>query len=164
MMLCSKALESGGFQLKIKCKGAYEYENLGWHKNHSALVIPMAAVHELLGRGTAQEFIRSHDNKWDFMLRTKVDRKSRLVLVAEDGSEQQLQNICRYYPSNKGGKLVKIMPPLPGKEDAGERRLSIDSDWNVVPCNDIAEFNWDINYDYYITEARKLIDPLKGES
>jgi len=147
---------------KLKSKGAYEYKDLGWNKNMSSLVIPMAVEHELLERGTAEEFIRAHDNKWDFMLRTKVDRKSRLVLVADDGTEQSLQNICRYYPSHKGGKLVKIMPPLPGKEEAGERRLSIDSEWDVMPCNDISEFNWDINYDYYIAEARKLIDPLKG--
>lgn len=141
-----------------KNKGAYEYKELGWHKNHSALVIPKAAEYELLGRGTIEEFVHSHKDKWDFMLRTKVDRKSRLVLVQEDGSEKQLQNICRYYPSEKGGKLVKIMPPLEGKEEAGERRLSIDAEWNVVPCNDISQFNWDIDYRYYITEARKLVD------
>ena len=145
---------------KLKNKGAYEYKDLAWHKNHSSLVIPMAAEHELLGRGKAEEFIRSHDNLWDFMLRTKVDRSSRLVLVNENGEETQLQNICRYYPSVSGGKLVKIMPPLKGKEEQGERRLSIDAEWNVVPCNDISKFNWDINYDYYISEAKKLIDPL----
>lgn len=149
---------------KIKLKGAYEhmhYTKLGWHKNHSALVIPMAVEHELLGKGSAEEFIRSHKDKFDFMLRTKVDRKSRLVLVDENGNEKQLQNICRYYPSTNGGKLVKIMPPLEGKEEAGERRLSIDSEWNVVPCNDISELNWNIDYNYYITEARKLIDCLE---
>lgn len=148
---------------KIKQKGAYEYKDLGWNKNHSSLVIPMAVEHELLGRGNAEDFIRTHDNKWDFMLRTKVDRSSRLVLIMEDGTEVQQQNICRYYPSKSGGKLVKIMPPLKGKEDAGERRLSIDAEWNVVPCNDISKFNWDVNYNYYITEARKLIDVVKEE-
>lgn len=157
---------------KLKNKGAYEYgkddegtpdySKLGWHKNHSAMVIPMAAEYELLGKGSAEEFILSHKDKWDFMLRTKVDRSSRLVLVMADGSEVKQQNICRYYPVKEGGgKLVKIMPPLKGKEEAGERRLSIDAEWNVVPCNDISKFNWDINYDYYISEARKLIDPLK---
>ena len=123
----------------------------------------MAVEHELLGRGNAEDFIRTHDNKWDFMLRTKVDRSSRLVLIMEDGTEVQQQNICRYYPSKSGGKLVKIMPPLKGKEVAGERRLSIDAEWSVVPCNDISKFNWDVNYNYYITEARKLIDVVKEE-
>ena len=70
----------------VKSKGAYEYEPLRsmklthMHKNHSALVVPMAVEHELLGRGYAEDFIRSHKDKFDFMLRTKVPRGSRLVL------------------------------------------------------------------------------------
>lgn len=157
---------------KVKLKGAYEhfrekygddhYKYHGWHKNQSALVIPMAVEHELLGRGKAEDYIRSHQNHWDFMLRTKVDRSSRLVLTLEDGTEMLQQNICRYYPCTfGGGKLVKIMPPLKGKEDAGERPLGIDVEWNVVPCNDINNFSWDnLNYDYYIKEANKLVDAI----
>lgn len=142
---------------KIKRKGAYEYDGLGWHQNHSALVVSKAAEHELLGRGGADEFILNHEDKWDFMLRTKVPRNSRLVLVMEDGSEVLQQNICRYYPSEQGGKLVKIMPPL--KDGGDERRLGIDKNWNIITCNDIGEFDWDkLNYDYYINEAKKLVD------
>ena len=157
---------------KVKLKGAYEYgkdsdgkpdyTKLGWHKNHSALVIPMAVEHELLGRGSAVEFIQNHSDLYDFMLRTKVDRSSRLVLVDEYGSEQRLQNICRYYPAEFGGKLIKIMPPLKGKEDGGERRLGIDTEWKILPCNDISEFHWGkLNYDYYEREAEKLLIPFK---
>ena len=97
-----------------------------------------------------------------FFLRTKVDRSSRLVLVDGDGNDRILQNICRYYPSEWGGKLVKIMPPLKGKEEAGERRLGIDTEWNVLPCNDISEFNWGkLNYDYYEREVEKLLSPFR---
>ena len=194
--------ESGG----VKRKGAYEYDNLGWHQNQSSLVIPMAVEHELLGLGTIENFIESHANKFDFMLRTKVPRSSRLVMVVDDEDVLQ-QNICRYYPSKDGGKLVKIMPPLEKKttrywksEDGTkavsntetevkklvkngyeelsinfekavsdpdflklmERRLSIDSDWNVKTCNNILDYDGDIDYDYYISNARKLVDQLKG--
>ena len=141
------------------------------------------------------------------MLRTKVPRSSRLVMVVDDEDVLQ-QNICRYYPSKDGGKLVKIMPPLEKKttrywksEDGTkavsntetevkklvkngyeelsinfekavsdpdflklmERRLSIDSDWNVKTCNNILDYDGDIDYDYYISNARKLVDQLKGE-
>lgn len=143
---------------KVKRKGAYEYEDLGWHQNQSALVVQMAVEHELLGRGSAEDFILAHKNHWDFMLRTKVPRSSSLVLVMDDGTEIKQQNICRYYPCATGGKLVKIMPPLEGKDEW--RRLGIDTEWNVKPCNDISEFAWDVDYRYYINEARKLIDPL----
>lgn len=147
---------------KVKRKGAYEYEGLGWHQNHSALVIPMAAEYELLGKGKVEEFITNHKNHWDFMLRTKVPRNSKLVMVMSNGAEIEQQNICRYYPSPIGGKLVKIMPPLEGKEEDGDRRLSIDKEWNVKTCNDITNFKWDIDYNYYFQEARKLVDPLIG--
>ena len=185
---------------KLKRKGAYEYDGLGWHQNHSSLVIAKAAEHELVYGGDVETFVRTHQDKWDFMLRTKVPRSSRLVLVDCDGNETSQQNICRYYVSNAGGKLIKIMPPLANgdklqvtlmnplteetmdcikKPDfdkaerkgftekvgetiipAEERRIGIDTDWNIKTCNDIKSFAWDINYDYYISEAKKLVDPL----
>jgi len=145
---------------KVKRKGSYEYENLGWHQNHSALVIQMAVEHELLGRGSAESFIVLHDNEYDFMLRTKVNRSSSLVIVGEDGVDVPVQNICRYYPCKDGGKLVKIMPPL--KDGDELRRLSIDKEWNVRVCNNMLDFDWKVDYDYYIQEARKLIDCLTG--
>lgn len=149
---------------EVKHKGAYNFEGLEWHKNQSALVIKQAASHELLGKGTAEEYIRAHDDPYDFMLRTKVPRSSELVLVDEEaGTEVKLQNVCRYYPSKHGGKLVKLMPPLEGKEAEGKRRLGIDAAWNVTPCNDMAQFSWGIEYDYYITEAKKLVGAIMGD-
>lgn len=147
---------------KIKTKGAYEvlpFTKLGWHKDHSAQVIPMAVVSHLIGYVDYEEFIRFHENKFDFMLRTKVPRSSRLVLVV-DNEEISVQNICRYYPSLNGGKLVKIMPPLEGSDE--ERRIGIDTDWNVKVCNNINDFNWDIDYNYYFQEAKKLIDAVSN--
>lgn len=144
---------------KIKRKGAYQYEDLGWHQNHSALVIPKAAEAAMLHGKDITEFVLEHsknpDNKWDFMLRTKVPRSSKLVLVKDD-EETVLQNICRYYPCKDGGKLVKIMPPL---EEGGElRRMGIDTSWNVIPCNNIDNFDIDkIDIDYYVEEATKLL-------
>jgi hypothetical protein len=140
---------------KTKNKGMYEYKDLAWHKNQSALIIPMAAEAAMVHGKDLREFIMNHPDKYDFMLRTKVPRSSKLVLVNQDGTETQLQNICRYYPCKTGGKLVKIMPPL---EEGGEdRRLGIDTEWNVKPCNNILDFADDVNYEYYINEAEKLI-------
>ena len=140
---------------KVKRKGAYQYEGLGWHQNHSALVVQKAAEAYLLRGIPISSFIKYHENKWDFMLRTKVPRSSRLILVMEDGTEVPQQNICRYYPCKKGGKLIKIMPPLEG--DTEERKFAIDKDWNIKTCNDISDFNDDVDFDYYINEANKLL-------
>ena len=143
---------------EIKHKGQYVYSGLGWHQNHSALVVPMAVEHEVLGKGTAEDFIMNHKDPYDFLLSTKVPRSSRLVLVSECGLDIDLQNICRYYPSTTKGKLVKIMPPL--EEGGEERRLGIMTEWDVKVCNNMKDFTWEINYDYYISEALKLLEPF----
>ena len=145
---------------KVKRKGAYQYEGLGWHMNQSALVIPMAAEAEMLHGTPIEEFVRLYSQdeskKWDFMLRTKVPRSSKLVLEFEDGTEQQLQNICRYFPCKTGGKLIKIMPPLEGGTE--DRRMGIDTQWNVQECNDVAQFNFSVlDFNYYVQEAKKLL-------
>ena len=145
---------------KVKRKGAYQYEDLGWHMNQSSLVIPMAAEAEMLYNKSIEDFISEHmknpDNKWDFMLRTKVPRSSKLVMLLDDNTEVQLQNICRYVPSLSGGKLIKIMPPLEGEIE--DRRLSIDKEYKVLPCNNANDFDFGIlDMSYYVNEAKKLL-------
>ncbi len=145
----------------VKLKGAYVSDELGWHQNHSAKVIQMAAAAEMLEGVPVEEFIRNHKNKYDFLLRTKVPRSSSLVLLTQiddeglEFEETKLQNICRYYACKEGGKLVKVMPPLEGSTDF--RRIGIDTDWNVKTCNNIEAFRWDVDYNYYISEAKKLV-------
>lgn len=156
---------------KIKTKGAYEipgyklegyteidYKSLGWHKNHSALIIPYAALECLFKGIPVEDTIKNWKNPFDFLLRTKVPRSSRLVLAYSDIVEDQQQNICRYYPCKGGGKLIKIMPPL--EKGGEERRLGIDTNWTVKTCNNIKDFTWDLDYDYYIQEAQKLVDAI----
>lgn len=160
---------------KVKTKGAYEipeykttgydkiaFEKHGFHKNHSAFIIPLAAVEYLVKGVPIEETIMQWKNPYDFLLRTKVPRSSRLVLCYDSGEEELQQNICRYYPSEDGGKLVKIMPPL--VEGADERRLGIDTTYKVKTCNDIKDFDWNLNYNYYLAETQKLIDMILHES
>ena len=144
----------------VKRKGAYQYEGLGWHQNQSSLVVAMAAEANMLNGIELQDFIRSHfeaGNIFDFLLRTKVDRSSKLVLVTDNGVDVEQQRICRYYPSKNGGKLVKLMKSLPDSEDKSDRRLSIESQWKVKTCNNMVDFDGDIDFDYYVQEAHKLI-------
>jgi hypothetical protein len=98
--------------MKFKAKGRYEWRDLPNHKNHSFLVIKIAAENYILYGTDPEEFIRNHKNKHDFLGRTKVPRSSKLVTVDENGVDHQTQNICRYYMSEKGMELVKVMPPL----------------------------------------------------
>ena len=185
----------------LKSKGAYEWKDLPNNKNHSALIVKIAAEKYLSEGADPEEFIRKHDNKYDFMLRTKVSRSSKLVMVGSNGVDHQTQNICRYYISTKGMDLVKVMPPLTetkteevwvnhelmdevvisAKTDIDKykkkgytlshtvetpceyRRFMVESNWKCKVCNDISEFQWDIDYDYYIERTWKLIEFADGE-
>lgn len=144
----------------VKRKGAYEY-NRGWHQDHSAMIVPKAVERHLVHSEDIRTVIENHTDVYDFMLRTKVPRSSKLVTVGYDGIDKQVQNVSRYYISVMGSDLVKIMPPLKGKTE--DRRIGINTGWKVSVCNDIKDCNPDdIETEWYIKEAEKLIKPLKG--
>jgi len=139
---------------KVKRKGAYEYER-EWHQNQSALVVPKAAEANLLHDIPIRQFIENHPDVYDFMLRAKVPRSSKLVWVV-DGTDHPLPNLTRYYVSQEGGSLVKIMPPL-AKAPNEWRRINVQSGRVVTPCNRLTIRNRPpIDYGYYIDEAEKL--------
>jgi hypothetical protein len=170
--------------MKIKRKGCFEYE-LNWHQNYSALVIPKAAEAFVLFNNDIESFIINHGCKFDFMLRTKVPRSSKLFW-----GDAQIQNVSRYYVSNSGERLLKVMPPIPkngflyrldkdeqavhtkgdierlerkGYERIGEvvikkeRHIAIQSGFVVKICNDIKRYDGDINFAYYIEETKKMV-------
>lgn len=139
--------------MKVKRKGAYEY-NREWHQNHSALVVPKAAESHLLHGTGIREFIVNHPDFMDFMLRAKIPRGSRLVWEI-DGVDYELSNLTRYYASKTGGKLIKIMPPLKGKTE--DRRIGIEKQWLCQPCNKITQAVAPVDYEYYIQETEKLV-------
>jgi hypothetical protein len=141
---------------KVKRKGAYQYEGLGWHQDQGGLVIRKAAEAHILHRADIRNFITNHEDNYDFMMRTKVPRSSKLVLVLADGTEQVQQNTCRFYACRAGADLVKVMPPL--KDDLEPRRLSIGAGWGMWVCNNVKDFNReDLDYNYYVDMAEKLI-------
>ncbi|MCK5601589.1 hypothetical protein KAR91_06970, partial [Candidatus Pacearchaeota archaeon] len=148
---------------KLKRKGAYEHER-GWHQQHSSLVVQKAAEAKLVHGVDVRDFIEDHKDIMDFMLNTKVPRSSKLVYVDYEDKDHLLQNVTRYYISNLGGSLIKIMPPTKTMIKAGntaDRRIGINTSWKVTPCNDIKDCRpEEIEFDYYIQEANKLVEPL----
>lgn len=147
---------------KFKRNGAYEYkinhidgEGLQFHQNQSMIVVKRAAFEAIANNTPVEKTIRNCKNPLDFCLRTKVPRSSRLVTVDEEGIQYPEQNICRYYIAKEGREMVKIMPPL--QEGGEERYMGINKGKLVKTCNDIDKFDWDIDYDFYINEANKLV-------
>ena len=142
---------------KSKSKGAYEISS-EHHKNQSMKIV-QKAVEAFLTYGTPiEEFVKNHDNKYDFMLRVKLPKAYTLVSVDDEGVDKKEQNVSRYYVSNstEAKTLVKIMPPLKDKVD--DRRNNVQSGRKCIVCNDINDFLGEIDYDYYIEEASKLVD------
>lgn len=176
---------------KLKRKGAYEYHNLDWHKNFSMLVVPKAAEAALIHGVDVAEYIRNHEELFDFMIRVKVPRSNKLLF-----NDNQIQGTSRYYVSTDGGSLVKAAPPTKGfeigwfKKRNGvtndeyfkydptvwneavhtknqskyvERRTGIESGRLVTIANDIRDASFDnIDYSYYIERAKKLVNPLRA--
>lgn len=190
---------------KLKRKGAYEYD-LGWHQNHSCLVVAKAAEAALVRGEDIRTFIEGHNDVMDFMLRAKVPRSNRLMW-----GEEQIQNTSRYYVSTGGDLLHKVMPAkgtigeykrankltdqyfnevmaeigsgvwderihTKNKSTYEERRTDLNTGYTVQIANSIPNhivnpeevedhmdsqdyFN-DINYDWYVIQAEKLVNPL----
>jgi hypothetical protein len=142
---------------KVKLKGKFDY-NLAHHQNPSSLVVKKAVEAFLTKDISLEEFITKHDNKYDFMLRTKIPKASKLVSVDSEGNEQKEQNVSRFYISKASDArtLIKVMPPIKGATE--DRRMGICVGRTARICNNIDSFRWDIDYDYYIEEAKKLTD------
>lgn len=145
---------------KAKNKGAYEfeYEKEGlWHKNFSSLVIKKAADAFIRENKDIRYFITNHADDYDFFLRTKVPKTSRLV--GDWGYEEEvLQNVTRYYISKEGCELVKIMPPLP-KKPGVERRISVNKGCKVTVMNKLEPIDRStLDIDWYVEQAIKLVN------
>ena len=142
---------------KVKRKGSYEYK-LEWHKNHSALVVKKAACANIIDGTDIRDFIESHTDDFDFMLRTKVPRSSRLEADWGMGVGEVYQNITRYYITHDGPELFKVMPPLP-KDPERWRRMAINKGYRVREANHFTGVDETlVNYDWYVEQAEKLVN------
>lgn len=162
-----------------------------WHKDQSALIVPKAAESFLVHGQSVESFIASHDRDvMDFMIKAKVNRSCQLKLddqtiqstsryfVAKQGGS--LFKISPPPAKYKPGWFKKANgvsdaeytrhDPLiwtdgvhsKNKSVYGETKTGISVGWKVEVCNDIRTANWsNINYDYYIAEAKKLIDCIE---
>jgi len=148
---------------KSKSKGAYEITDQH-HKNQSMRVVQKAVEAFLAYDTPVEEFIRSHYDKYDFMSRVKLPKIYKLVSVDDEGNEKEEQNVTRYYVSNskQAKTLIKVMPPL--KDKTEDRRNNIEVNRKTIVCNNINDYIGEIDYDYYIEQASKLVDIFLDDS
>lgn len=168
---------------KLKRIGAYAYETarenpatreVGWHKDHSALVVQKAAESEMVHGVSIEDFIYGHADGYDFLLKAKAPNGAYLRLMQENDADEpltgelenavfnatagtKLQKVTRYFISHQGSELQKVMKPL-AKAAYRDRVIGINKGWKITVCDDIRDFDGSqINYEWYIQEARKLV-------
>lgn len=138
---------------KIKAKGAYWYPktdeeyNGWWHRNYSAQIVQRAVQAHLVEGCDIEEYIRAWTDPFDFMLRYKTPRTSRLLL---DGGEErgaiEQQRMTRYYVAKGGWELIKESPPAdkPWITPGGFKRKSglTDEEYYKI-ARTVADGEWD---------------------
>ena len=149
---------------KLKGAYAYDYINEGdqWHKNFSALVVQKVAHKHVKTGEPILDLLHQHDTLHDFMLRTKLTRREYKFITRDDEDNETPtgQGVNRYYVSNHGVELYKVMPPLAKKPDQ-IRYVAEQKGYKVTLKNTYRnEPLDDLNYDWYVAEVEKLVNPI----
>jgi len=119
---CDSIIKKANGPRKLKQKGAYWFpdpqnyaESISnnsppaWHKDLGNVISQRAALNAMLYGIDPEIYIRTHTDPYDFMLRAKVDRSSKLML-----GDKKIQSTSRYYVAVQGAPLVKVSPPAKG--------------------------------------------------
>lgn len=141
----------------VKSKGLFEI-NMAYHKNPSALVIAKALAEYYTKNTKPEDYIKNNNNIYDFCLAVKKKSNFTINLIQLYNFSELIieqQKVCRYFVSNnheKSGILVK--------QFNDGRRISVHVKTMVEPI-DVINYDdakrYDINYDYYIRETKKII-------
>lgn len=139
---------------EFKQKGAFEVDK--WiNKDHSKRVVALA-VQEYVASGTPVETtIRQHEVVEDFFVFVRCKKTSQLCFD-DNGKDSPLQRINRLIISKSGVPMYKRF--------TDGRKIGVFvgnnlSDFNLITDDKLASV--EIDYDYYIKEANKIIDSVE---
>jgi len=149
---------------KLKRKGLFAYsikeDNFDYHKNHSFLIIQKALEAYFINQKDPEEFIYNSKDIFDFLgaVKSKSDFNVNLYIVKDrEFFVEKQQKICRYYISKKGGKLIKDFKD--GRQSSVHAK-NVCSIVNKIESKDVKDY--DINYTWYITEVKKIINLIEN--
>lgn len=143
---------------KTKCKGAFEFENLPLHKNKSELIVRKAMFNWFVNDIPVEDTITNATNILDFCIGARVKGDAKFIYLDKNGQEFNLPRTIRYFISNRGIVIKKKYydgrfeymnaPPQRGKT------------WYQTLLNKYEDTDisiYDINYQYYIIQAKNEI-------
>lgn len=123
-------------------------------KGLSPVIIPKAVINYFLYNIPIETTIRECTNIYDFLMGQRVAKQFKV-----EYANKYITRINRYYASTNGYWLYKV------KEENGELKYSnMLTKSGVTILNkveDTSTANKKINYAYYISEARKIVNELK---
>lgn len=156
---------------KVKRKGVFGYKmepgEREIHKNHSMLVVPKALEQYYVNGISVEDYMKTAD-AWDFLKRVKLIGNSKLIGREKDKPDNHYGKITRYYISEHGEDLIKVMPglkPKKGKTEIVPREFHIESGYNCTVANRVTsetlkEIKSRVYHQYYIDECYKIINVI----
>ena len=145
---------------EIKKKGDF-LTDFELHKNKSARIVPIALEHYYVHGVPVDTTIRNHTNIYDFCLRQKASKNFHYEGIA-NGNTNVYNKLIRYYVSNTGEKLLKVKNP-----DCDTNAVDVSQveagEWLMTVCNKLTKNHplGNINYDYYIEKANRIIEKIQ---
>jgi hypothetical protein len=149
---------------EIKKKGDF-LTDFELHKNKSARIVPIALERYFVDDTPVEHIIRNHKNLYDFCIRQKASKSFHYEGTNRSTGETTVYNkLIRYYVSNNGEKIFKIKNPECQTRAAAISQVEA-GEWvcevrNFLPKNSSTD---NVNYNYYIEKANRIITKIKTE-
>jgi DNA polymerase elongation subunit (family B) len=149
---------------EIKKKGDF-LTDFELHKNKSARIVPIALERYFVYGTPVDVTIRSHKDLYDFCLRQKATRSFHYEGTNRTTGETTVYNkLIRYYVSNDGDKIFKVKNPECQTRAAAISQIEA-GEWVCKVCNYLPKRSKtdNVNYDYYIEKANRLVTKINNE-
>jgi len=145
---------------EIKKKGDF-LTDFELHKNKSARIVPMALEQYYVHNIPIESTIRNHTNIYDYALRQKASKDFHYEGHSKE-NKTIYNKLIRYYVSNIGEKLLKVKNPecITNAVDISQVEAG---EWVMHVCNFLPKDHPldNINYEYYIEKAQRIIDKIQ---
>ena len=116
-------------------------------KGLAPAIIPKAVINYFLTKQPTSEYIKNSKNIEDFLMYQRVDKKFKVF-----HGETPIQRINRFYASTNDYSLFKVDPTGKVENMLTKSGVTILNKMNNIPIE-----NRHLNYQYYISEANKII-------
>ena len=149
---------------EIKKKGDF-LTDFELHKNKSARVVPIALEQYFVHGVPVEHTIRNHKNLYDFCIRQKATRSFHYEGTNRVTGQKTIYNkLIRYYVSNTGEKIFKVKNPECQTRAAAISQIEA-GEWVCKVCNFLPKNSPvdNVNYDYYIEKANRIITKINTE-